>query len=304
MFSSMVQAAWRNAYFLVTVSAACWAGNHAIGRAIAGHVPPASLTVLRWIGALAILLPIALPHLRGDWRTLLKSWPIVLFLGVAGGAVFTTLQYVALKYTTALNVGVLNSLPPAIIAFLGFAIFGDRMRPIQVLGLAVSLFGVLAIVSAGSVEQLLHLQFNKGDLLVVLSMTLWATYSAFLRLLPPVHGLSFVVAMALIAIVGNLPLMAYEHYSGDQLQATWTTLLTVVYTAIFPSVVAYVFWSRGVELIGATRGGVFLHLVPPFGAFLAIVFLGERLGMHHVLGFLLILAGVRMASWKPAVART
>lgn len=300
MFRSLLHAAGNNAYLLLTLAAASWAGNHALGRAIAGHVPPASLSVLRWVGALAILLPLAWPYLRADWRRILDSWRIMLFLGIVGGAIFSTLQYVGLKYTTALNMAVLNSLPPAVIAAIGCLIFGDRIRASQVVGLAVSLIGVLVIVSAGSLARLASLTLNTGDLVIILNMTLWAIYSACLRLRPAVHGLSFVTVMAFIAAAGNLPLLAFEHVSGDRLQATWATALTVAYTAIFPSVLAYVCWSRGIEMIGATRGGVFLHLVPPFGAVLATLFLGETLGMHHLAGFVLILAGVKLATAAPA----
>lgn len=299
MLQRLASASTGNAYLLLAIAALCWAGNHVTGRAIAGHVPPVALSVLRWVVALAIALPFAWPHLARDWPRIVEGWRSLLFLGFVGGAIFSTLQYVGLEHTSALNMAVLNSLPPAVIVTLSFVIFGDRISPLQLFGLVVSLSGVMVIITEGMLDRLLEMRLNVGDLIIIANMVLWSIYSACLRLRPPMHWLSFLAVLSAVAILGNLPLMVLEHMSGKTLQATGATALAVLYAGVFPSFVAYACWSRGVELIGAPRAGAFLHLVPPFGVGLAVLLLGERPGLHHLAGLGLILIGVRLASLGP-----
>jgi drug/metabolite transporter (DMT)-like permease len=296
MFRRFASAASGNALLLLPIAAASWAGNQVVGRAVAGHVPPAGLTVLRWTLALLIILPFARPHLVRDRDRIIAGWRPLLFLGIVGGAAFSTLQYVGLEHTTALNMAVLNSLPPAVIVAVSLLLFGDPVRPWQLVGLAVSLLGVLVIVTQGLPGRLLGLDLNIGDLIIVANMLLWSVYSACLRLRPNVHWLSFLVVIAVLSVLGNLPFLAIEHMAGKRLEASGATLGAVLFTALFPSVLAYACWSRGIELIGAPRAGAFLHLIPLFGVILSTQLLGEQLGHHHVLGVALILLGVRLAT--------
>src|ERR1035437_7991425 len=134
-----------NPYVLLAFASLCWSGNHIIGRAIAGHVPPIGISTVRWLIPALVLWPIARPHLRRDWRLIKPYWRLMLWLGMTGGALFSALQYVGLQYTTALNVSVLNSLTPVFIILAGTLMFRDRIAIIQVLGIATSLIGVLVI---------------------------------------------------------------------------------------------------------------------------------------------------------------
>jgi drug/metabolite transporter (DMT)-like permease len=286
------------AYLLVAVSALCWSGNHILGRAIAGHVPPLAISAVRWLLPALILWPFARPHLAHDWPAIRQHWKLILFLGAIGGALFGALQYIGLQYTTAINVSVLNSLAPVLIGAAGVALFGDRLMGRQMLGIAVSLVGVLVIISKASLAALGNLGFNWGDLIILFNMVVWAVYSACLRLRPPLHWLSFTFAIAAISGVTTLPFWMLEHASGLTLQPTLLTAGALAYVSIFPSLVAYACWNRGVELIGANRAGVFLHLIPLYSAILAGLLLGESLMLYHVAGFLLILSGVWLAARK------
>ena len=286
------------AYLLVAVSALCWSGNHILGRAIAGHVPPFAISTIRWLLPALILWPFARPHLKRDWPAIRQHWKLILFFGLIGGALFGALQYVGLQYTTAINVSVLNSLVPVLIGAAGVALFGDWLTRAQMLGISVSLAGVLVIISKASLTTLGSLGFNWGDLIILFNMGMWAVYSACLRLRPALHWLSFTFMLAVISGLATLPFWVLEHASGLVLQPTLLTVGALAYVSVFPSLVAYACWNRGVEMIGANRAGVFLHLVPLYSAGLAGLLLGESLMLYHIAGFLLILGGVWLAARK------
>jgi drug/metabolite transporter (DMT)-like permease len=286
------------AYLLIAISALCWSGNHILGRAIAGHVPPFAISTVRWLLPALILWPFARPHLARDWPAIRRHWKLILFLGIIGGALFGALQYIGLQYTTAINVSVLNSLAPVLIGMAGVALFRDRLTGRQMLGIAVSLAGVLVIISKANLAAFGTLGFNWGDLIILFNMVMWAVYSACLRLRPPLHWLSFTFVLAVISGVATAPFWIWEHASGFTLQPTLLTAGALAYVSIFPSLVAYAGWNRGVDLIGANRAGVFLHLVPLYSAVLAGLLLGESLMLYHVAGFLLILGGVWLAARK------
>jgi drug/metabolite transporter (DMT)-like permease len=284
------------AYGLLALASLCWSGNHVLGRAIAGHVPPLGISTVRWLVPALVLWLFARAHLRRDWPEIRRHWRIMLFLGLTGGSIFTGLQYVAPQYTTALNISVLNSLAPVFMVMAGGIVFFDRLHLRQALGLAVSLLGVLAIVAQGEIESLAQFRFNRGDVIIVFNMVVWAFYSACLRLCPKIHWLSFLFVIGVISSAGTLPLAMWEGYSGYTFQPTWLTAFAVLYVAILPSVVAFASWNRGVAVIGNNRSGPFLHLIPIYSAVLASVLLGEQLMAYHVVGFVLILLGVWLAA--------
>jgi drug/metabolite transporter (DMT)-like permease len=285
-----------NAYLLLALAGLCWSGNHILGRAIAGQVPPFAVACGRYFLAALILYPFARAHLRTDWPVIRARLPLMIFLSAVGGGLFAASQYLGLQLTTAMNVSVMNSLGPALIAAVAAVMFGDRLTGRQMLGIAVSLIGVLAIITRLDASILTTLGFNWGDLLILFNMLLWAVYSATLRLRPNMHWTSFVFVFALISGITTLPLWAWEHAHGFTLQPTWLTAFTFVYVTIFSTIAAVVFWNRGVELIGANRAGIFLHLIPIYSALLTGAVLGEPLMSYHVVGFALILAGVWLAA--------
>ena len=284
------------AYLLVALAALCWSGNHILGRAIAGHVPPFAISTVRWLVPALVLWPFAYRQLRQDWPAIRRHWPVLVFLALTGGTVFGALQYIGLQYTTAINVSVLNSLAPVLIVAAGTLMFRDTLALRQVLGIAVSLAGVLVIISKSSFDALRALQFNWGDLVILFNMGVWAVYSTCLRRRPEMHWLSFTFVLAAIAGLTTLPFWLWEHANGFVLQPTLTTAAALAYVSVFPSLVAYASWNRGVDLIGANRAGVFLHLIPLYSAVLAGLLLGEAIGLYHVSGFLLILVGVWLAA--------
>ena len=284
------------AYLLLTLTTLFWAGNYTIGRWAAGHVPPATLAFLRWTGAMLLVLPFALPHLRRDWAVVRDNLGVLVLLGTLGGGLFNTLQYLALSETTATSAGIINSASPVMIAILSFFLNGERVSLRQAVGIALSLAGVLTVIAKGDAANLAQLALNRGDLVMLGAMVLWALYTALLDKRPKLSFLSFAAVTYWVASALNLPLAAAELAWGASLDLSPGSLAAVLYIAVFPSFLAYICYNRGVEIIGPTRAGVFIHLVPLFTVTLAVLFLGEAPALYHAAGFGLILAGVFLAS--------
>jgi len=287
-----------NPWVMLALAGLFWSGNHIAGRAGAGHIPPLALASFRWLLGAAIMYPFVHHHVRRDWPVIVANWKPVLAMSVLGGTIFSGMQYSALQHTTALNGSIFNSFAPAIIVLVGALLFSDRLRLLNILGIATSFAGVMVIVSRGDLAVLRTISFNFGDILLLVNMAIWAVYSACLRLRPPVHSLTFTFLLALIAGVTLTPFWAIEHISGFQLQATWLTIIVIAYCTIFPGLLAYICWNKGIEDVGSARGGVFLHLIPFYGAVLATSMLGEQLMTFHIAGCGLILAGVWFAARK------
>jgi len=288
---------------LLTLTAAFWAGNMVLGRAIVGTIPPITLACLRWIFASLIFLPFAWPHLRKDAHAIAKNWGILLFLGFIGPACYNSLSYLGLVSTEALNGLVLSAAGPMIIALTAWSIFGDRLDMMQVTGMAAAFAGMLLVVAKGSLMSLAALKFNPGDLLLLAGMTAWSIYTAFLRKRPPVSWQSYNLVTYAIAAIMNIPAAYAEHELGYTLSATWMTAAAIFYVAIFPSLIAYIFYNRAVELLGPAPAGLYLFLMPVFGAIFAMPLLGEKPHLYHAAGFALIIAGVLIGSRRPAMAR-
>ncbi|HEU0070650.1 MAG TPA: DMT family transporter [Alphaproteobacteria bacterium] len=285
-------------YLLLCLSSLFWAGNFIIARAVSGIVPPFGLVFWRWFGAFLILTPFAIKTVRQDWPILKAHWPIVLALSLVGVASFNALVYLGLQSTTALNALLLQSAMPLLIVGFGWALFRDAVKPLQGFGIALSLIGAAAIVGRGDLSALLGLGLNVGDALIFIAVALWAVYSVLLRKRPKMNALTFTYATVTVSVIVLAPLYLWESAGGHPMHVNWPTIGAVAYVAIFPSILAYTFWNRGVDLIGANRAGLFIHLMPLFGSFMAIAFLDEALELYHLIGAALILVGLVIASRK------
>lgn len=293
--NSLRRAVWRNAPLLLSLTALFWAGNAVLGRAVADTFPPVTLAQGRWLLAAALVLPFAWGHLRRDLPEMRRHLGILLLLSLTGITLFNTLQYTALTMTSALNVVLLQSTMPVLIGLASFALFRERPRLTELLGVAVSLAGVAIVVTGGAPGRIAALALNPGDLVFLAALAIYAVYSALLRKRPPIHWLSFLAATLTLGALMLLPAWVVEAASGRFPPLSAETLFALAYVATFPSIIAYICYNRGVELIGANRAGPYFHLVPLFGAVLSILFLGESLRWFHLVGAVLILAGVFVA---------
>ena len=289
-------------YWLLCISALCWAGNAIVGRLAAGHIPPATLSFLRWSLAFAIILPFAWAHLARDRAAIRAHLGTMILISVSGISAFNMLQYWALEYTQALNTLLLQSAGPLIVAVWSLTLVGARLTLAQAAGIAVSLAGVLVILLHGDLTTLTSIEFNKGDLIFSVALVIFGFYSVMTMKRPAIHPLSFAAFTFGCGAVCLLPLFVWETLSRPLMALTTANLLSLVYVAVFPSTLAYLCWNRGVHLIGANRAAPFFHVVPLFGSVMAMVFLGERPRLFHFIGFALVLTGVFVASRKASAA--
>ena len=285
-------------YLLLSLTSLFWSLNWVIGRAIVGHVSPLALTFIRWVVAVGTMLPFAWPQIRLHWPAIRRHWKVIAWLGFWGTGLHNAFAYVGLHYTTATNGVILNSAIPILIVLLGWIAYRDTITRIQGLGVAISLLGVLAILTRGDPTVLTTLTLNKGDLIVLGGMIFWAAYTIFLRMKPAeLPGLAMLTCCGCVGVLILLPLFLFELlFLGGQVSFTPATVAAMLYVGIFPSFVGYVFWNRAVAEVGSNVAGIFLHLMPVFGSLLAWMFLGERIRLFHVVGIALILAGIALCT--------
>ena len=283
-------------YLLLSLTALFWAGNIVLARHVAGHVPPLTLSCLRWYGTFLILLPFAWPHLKRDWPALRAHLPLMLFLSAIGFAFNNAISYWAMQYTEALNALLIQSSGPLFVALWSLILFGVRLTGAQLAGIAISLIGVLTIILRGDFGALASITFNKGDVMFAASLVSFALYSALIPHRPVTHQLSLISFTTLCGALMLVPFSVWEYSTGAVLKFDFLTLATLGYMLIFPSTLAYLFFNRGIALIGPNRAAPFFHLVPVFGSAMAILLLGEQPRLFHLVGYALVLAGVVIAS--------
>ena len=289
-------------YLLLTMAVLFWAGNFILGRAFHNDIPPIALAFWRWLGASVLVTWPALPYLRRDHRSLTRAWPAILLLAVLGIASFNSLAYSGLQYTQAINAFLIQSLMPVMIVALSFLIFRESVTILQCAGIVVSLSGAVVIIARGDAVALMSLSVNRGDFLVMAAIACYAGYSVMLRKRPHVHPLAFICTIFWIGTIVLLPLYLWEAMTVAVMQVSLANLLVIGYVMVFPSIVSYLCYNRGVELVGANRAGLFIHLMPVFGSLMAVVFLGEAFRWYHGFGVLLIGTGIFLAtrSRKPS----
>ena len=289
---------WNSAWTLLVLGNLLWAGNIIVGRVILGDVPPIALSFWRWAGAFAAALFFARPHLKNDWPVLLAHWKIMLALAATGIAFFNTAAYIGLSGTTALNVLLLQSALPLIVTIWAFVLFKERPTAWQLGAVAISLAGVAFVAAHGSLEALLALRFYRADLWILAAAVIYGVYIVLLRRRPAVHPLSFMQAAMGLGVCMVAPFYLRELSQGARITDHWENFAAIAYMAIFPSFISYLFFNRGVQLIGAARAGQSTHLIPITGSIMAVMFLGESLHVYHLVGVVLIGAGIVLAQLK------
>lgn len=287
--------AWRRAaypYALLLLANFFWATNWIVGRGVHAAFPPVALSFYRWVAAALILAPLALPRLRGHWHLVRRQWWLFLVLGGTGVCTFQAIIYVGLNYTTAINATILNAATPLIMVLMVWGIDRVAATRRQWLGMVVTFIGVLLIVSRGEWQNLRHFHFNTGDLIICVTLPLWALYSVLVRRRPmQMDSMGFVFVLSLIGIAVASPFFAYEEVFVRT--PAWSVGMAgaVLYIAVSSSILGYLFWNRGVELVGANAAGFTYPFQPAFTTLLAIIILGEPFRLYHGLGFGIILVG-------------
>lgn len=289
------------AYFFLVIAALCWGGNAVVGKLAIGHVSPMILTMWRWIFACALIFALSLPQLKKDWPVVKRHLPLLFGLGAIGYTLFNVLLYSAVHYTTAINVTIEQAAIPFLIFLANLLFFRIRISLAQVIGFSLTLVGVALTASHGDLESLLELELNFGDALMLIAVAAYAAYTILLRWRPPVDWRTLMAIPALAALLCTLPLVGWEISSGNAVWPDAYGWVVALYTALFASLVAQIFYVQGIVHIGANRAGLFINLVPVFGTLLSVLILGEELYGFHILALVLALGGIAIAErWKPS----
>ncbi|MCG6858357.1 MAG: DMT family transporter [Salaquimonas sp.] len=282
-------------YPLLIMTTLFWAGNVIASKFAIGHISPFLLTSLRWAAALAVLAVIAWPRLVSDWPVIKRHWPFLAMLGAIGFTLFNNLFYLSAHYTTAINVAILQAATPLFVFALNFLIFQVRSTRLQLMGFVLTLAGVVLTAANGNLVGLVGLELNFGDVLMLIATGSYALYSVMLVRKPVMHWLSTILVLAFSAMLTSLPFALWEGVEGQIQWPDFQGWMVVLYTALFPSILAQLMWIRGVEIIGANRAGVFMNLVPIFASGMAVLFLGESFHLYHAVAIALVILGVWMS---------
>ncbi|MDP6787852.1 MAG: DMT family transporter [Rhodospirillales bacterium] len=291
-------------YVLLFLTMLFWSGNAVVRRGMVGSVPPVGLAFWRWTVALAILLPFGFSHLWAARHSLVKAWPVVTALSVLGVTVFNTLYYLALTATTAINATVVSTTAPAVIPVVAWIAYRERFSPRQALGLAIAAIGVAAVILRGDLRAAMEMRFNDGDLIILLSVLVWAVYSILLRRLPAgLHPLALLTATFAVGLVFLVPLYGWELSTGAEMRMAPQSFLAIAYTGVFPSILAFLCWNQAVAAVGPNTAGLFLYLMPVLTSLLAVTFLGEVIRPYHLIGAALVISGIHVATRQRHPAR-
>lgn len=274
-----------------------WAGNALVGRALVGAVTPFELAFWRWLIALVLLVPFTLRDVIAHRRVLLRHWPVVVTMGLCSVGGYNTFLYMAVQTTTAINATLVGASMPLMILILSAVWLGEKVRVAQMVGIAISVVGVLAVVTHGEIGRLLQLTFTPGDGLMLLSTLCWAVYSVMLRRYPlNVPGTTLLTVLIVVGLAAITPFYVWQRLHAPVLQVEPAVIGAILYTAILASLVAYYLWNRGVIAVGAATAGLYTYLIPLFTAVLAVLLLGESFRSYHAVGTVLIFAGVALAT--------
>ena len=286
---------WGQAYLLLTLTTLMWGGNAIAGRLAVGEVSPMVLTCLRWVIVVAIMLPLVGRQVAAEWPKIRARWLFTILMGTFGFTAFNALFYAAAHYTTAVNLTIFQGSIPVLVLLGTVLFFKARVIPLQIIGMIVTILGVILVSVKADFEILRTLALNIGDVWTLIACVFYAGYTLGLRHRPAIPSLIFFASLAGVAFMTSLPLLWIEAAQGALQFPTPKGWAILLYVGLLPSLLSQVFFMRGVELIGPARAGLFVNLVPVFGALLAVVLLGEPFALYHALGLVLVLGGIWLA---------
>ena len=287
------------AFFLLALSNLFWSGNWVMGRALREAFDPVSLNFWRWLVALAVLAPFALPGLLAHRQTIRRNAGLLLLLALTGVAGFQALIYLGLRSTEAVNGVLINCSGPLFILLCAWALERERATLRQVAGMLISIAGIFVIVTRGEAARLLNLELHAGDAWILLAMPVWGIYSVLLKRRPPeLGGVQLLFVLSAAGVLLMLPVVLFQAAHTPLRLPSAVEAAGVLYMGVFASVGAFICWNRGVSVVGANAAGFSLYLLPVFGTLLAIAFLGESFGGYHAAGVATIVAGVVLATRK------
>ena len=290
----------KTAYIFLILTTLFWSGNFIVGKAASlFEIPPFTLNFYRWTFAWLILAPFTLPEIINKKNYIFKNIGLIAILGITSITIFNSIVYYSLNFTQVISGVLMISTIPVMIIIFCWILKIEKTNPYQILGLFFSLSGVVVIISKADLKVIFDLNFNKGDLWIVVAMFSWAMYSALLRKKKfELSQLSLLQTIITAGLIFLLPAYLIELSLGYRANINLPFILTLSYVVIFPGLTSFIFWIKGISLIGSNRAGIFLHLMPIFSTILAIIIFGEKFMIYHLIGALLIITGIILSSKK------
>ena len=288
------------AYFILILTTIFWSGNFIVGKAASTYdIPPFSLNFYRWFFAGLILFPFTIKELIAKKKYILENIGFFTILGITSITIFNSIVYYSLYYTQVISGILMISTIPVWIIFISSILNIERTNIFQIIGVVFSLTGVIFIITKADLEIIRNLDFNKGDLSMVVAMFSWAVYSALLKSKKyEISQFSLLQVVIITGLIFLTPIYLIEMYLGNVIVIGIPFVLTLTYVVFFPGLASFIFWIKGISLIGANRAGVFLHLMPIFGAIMAMVIFKEKFMYYHILGAIFIIAGITLSNKK------
>ena len=288
------------AYILLILTTLFWSGNFIVGKAASTYgIPPFSLNFYRWLFAGLILLPFTLKEILLKRNYIFQNIGFFIILGITSITIFNSTVYYSLYYMQVISGVLMISTIPVWIMFISSILGIEKTNKYQILGVVLSLLGVLFIITKSDLNLIKNLDFNRGDLIMATGMFAWALYSALLK--KKTYEVSQITLLEVVIITGLIfliPIYILEMNFGKQIELGEPFILTLSYVVLFPGLASFFFWIKGIGIIGANRAGVFLHLMPVFGAIMAIILFDEKFMFYHILGAIFIFAGITLSNKK------
>jgi len=292
------------AYFLLILTTIFWSGNFIVGKAASIYeIPPFSLNFYRWFFAGLILMPFTIKELINKKNYIFSNLGFFIILGITSITIFNSIVYYSLYYTQVISGVLMISTIPVWIIFISSMLNIEKTNIFQIIGVALSLTGVIFIITKADIDLIKNLDFNKGDLTMVIAMFSWALYSSLLK--KKKYEISQITLLQVVIITGLIfliPIYFIEMSMGNLIKLGKPFYLTLSYVVLFPGLASFFFWIKGIGIIGANRAGAFLHLMPIFGAIMAMVIFDEKFMFYHFLGAIFIIAGITLSNKKSSNA--
>ena len=288
------------AYTLLVLASLCWSGNFIIGKfATLFEIPPLTLNTFRWISVWLILIPFTYKEIYSNLAYIKKNFLTIGFMGVITISTFNSVVYFALNYTQVINAVLVLAIIPAVTIVLSSLMKVEKTNTFQIFGLILSIIGVGSIISNGDVQRIVSLSFNNGDLWMLVCVLSWALYSTLLKKNKfKLSQFSLIQIMVSVGVIFLIPQYFYEQSIGLELNFNKAFFLILFYVVVFPAIVAYYCWQKGVEIIGPNRATMFIQLMPLFSAVMAIIIFKEKFELYHFVGATFIVSGIYLSNKK------
>ena len=288
------------AYTLLVFATLCWSGNFIIGKfAYLFEVPPLTLNFLRWVSVWFILIPFTYKEIYNNFQYIKKNWIVICFMGIITISTFNSVVYFALTYTQVINAVLVLAAIPAVTIIISSLMKVDKTNIFQLIGLLFSVIGISAIISNADIQKILSLNFNKGDLWMLVCVFSWSLYSTLLKKKKfEISQFTFIQLMVTVGVIFLIPQFFYEQSIGLEISINKFFIAILLYVVIFPAIAAYYCWQKAIELIGPNRSAIFVQLMPLFSALMAILIFKEKFQLYHFIGGTFIVSGIYLSNRK------